>query len=232
MVKKALIIACLAVTLLSCSLLNTINGKDEPLVIVVTATPEQALPTETQAVEPTAIRESITITDPVSATLTELAGPFTDTLIRNDNAHVASYCADVNVQDFKATVTFTSLPGLNSNTNSFAFFFRQTGDNDQYRLIISKSAWELYNVRDLDHVLINNGTLMMTWGERNPNKLVLYSVGDSGYFYMNGYYIFKLNLKDRPFAGDVCVVSSVYTGNTYGTVTEFNDFQVWELTQP
>jgi hypothetical protein len=177
------------------------------------------------------MRESITITDPVSATLTELAGPFEDSLIRNDNDHVASYCADVNVQDFKATVTFTSVPGLNSNQNSFAFFFRQTGDNDQYRLIISKSVWELYNVRDLDHVLINNGTLMMTWGERNPNKLVLYSVGDSGYFYLNGYYIFKLNLKDRPFAGDLCVVSSVYTGNTYGTVTEFKDFQVWDLRQ-
>lgn len=232
MVKKVLIITCLALTLLSCSLLDTINGKDEPQVIVVTATPEKVLPTEAQIAEPTVIRESITITDPVPATLTELAGPFKDSLIRNENSFVPEYCAGVNLKNFKAEVTFTSLPVFNTRQNSFAFFFRQQTDNNQYRLNVYEDGWQLRNRKDDYNVIVNTGQLMMTWGEKNENTLTLYAVDDTGYFYLNGYYIFQLNLKDHQESGDVCVVSSVFDSDLYGVVTEFKDFKVWELTQP
>lgn len=239
MFKKLLVIIPLALLTISCSLTDSLFNSSEPEVIVVTATPESVtLPTTAPAaatqpaVEPVVATELVTdtISDPVAADLTLLAGPFSGTLIREDEYLVPWYCAGVDVENFAARVTFTSLPAFDQNANSFALFFRQTeDDSDQYRLIVYSTGWEFYNVRNLDHVLVNSGTLNMNWDIHGDNTLEVYAVGDTGYFYLNGYRIYTLNLRDRDFSGNVCVVSSVYTSDTYGVVTEFQDFEVWQL---
>lgn len=238
MLKKLLVIIPLALIMISCSLTDSLFKSSEPEVIVVTATPESvSLPNTTPeaatqpAAEPLAVSELITDTifDPVAADLTLAAGPFASTLVREDDYMVPWYCAGVDVENFYARVTFTSLPAFDQNNNSFALFFRQTEDGDQYRLIIYRDGWEFYNVRNLDHVLVNSGYLDMTWDIHGDNTLEVYAVGDTGYFYLNGYRIYTLNLGDRDFPGNVCVVSSVYTSDTYGVVTEFEGFEVWEL---
>ena len=235
MVKKALIIACLAVTLLSCSLLNTINGKSEPQVIVVTATSQPAAPTDEPAVAPIVTAkpaaETESISEPVPATLTLIAGPFSDTLIKQDNSHVASYCAEVNVKDFKAEATFTALPGFVNDKNSFALYFRHTGDNDQYRVAVRNTYWHLSNVNLGDFIKVNTGNLKMTWSDSSPKRITIYAIGDTGYFYLNGYFIMRLDLTNRQDSGDVCISASEFSGDTYGQLSNFEDFKVWELTQ-
>lgn len=233
MSKRVLLIACLALLLISCGILDSITGKDEPQYIVVTATPENAFTeaaTDVPVLEPTIERESITITDPVAATLAELAGPFEDSLIRNEKEFIPIYCAEVTVEDFKAQVTFKSLPAFNSRQNSIGIFFRMQGDDNQYRLNIYEDGWQLRNRNGEYNVVVNTGQLDMTWGEAKDNTITLYAVGDTGYFYINKYYIFQLNLSDRVEGGDICVASSIYDDDLYGVVTEFKDFIVWELT--
>lgn len=233
MVKKMMVIAALALLTISCSITNSLSKK-EPQIVVVTATPESLIPVDNAAgtvSNPTEYMERITdtISEPVSAALTLLAGPFADKLVRNDEYLVPDYCAEVNVKDFAARVTFTNLPAFDSGKNSFAFFFRDTGDDDQYRLIVYQNGWEFYNVRQTDHVLVNTGELVMTWDIHGNNTFEVYAVGDTGYFYLNGYRIFTLDLKGRDYPGDVCIVTSVYTNDTFGVVSEFEDFEVWEL---
>lgn len=238
MFKKMLVITLLALLMISCSLTDSLTKTSEPEVIIVTATPQSVpvmntvpaatTPPETEPVEVTQLITD-TISDPVAANLTLLAGPFTGTLVREDDYLVPWYCAGVEVEDFAARVTFTSLPAFDKNANSFALFFRQTGDGDQYRLIVYSTGWEFYNVRNMDHVLVNSGTLNMNWNIHGDNTFEVFAVGNTGYFYLNGYRIYTLNLKDRDYPGNVCVVSSVYTSDTYGVVTEFQDFEVWQL---
>jgi len=233
MSKKILLLACLTLLLMSCGIFDSVTKTDEPLYIVVTATPEAEVITVTEApaTEPTLVRETITITDPVAATLTGLAGPFEDALIRNENENIPVYCADVSVQDFKAQVTFKNLPAFNKGQNSIGIFFRMQDDNNQYRLNIYEEGWQLRNRNGEYNVVINTGQLDMTWGEAKDNTITLYAVGNTGYFFINKYYIFQLNLGDRMEAGDICVASSIYEDDLYGVVTEFKDFNVWELKQ-
>ncbi len=234
MLKKIVPFIVILFFTMACSLTNKLTSTPEPVVIVVTATPEQAaVAADPVAVIPEAdVTEVVTdtISEPVPATLTLLAGPIEETLVRDDSYLVAQYCADVNVQNFASRVTFTNLPAFDTGKNSFALFFRSTDSDDQYRLIIYNTGWEFYNVRNTDHVLVNTGQLAMTWDIHGDNTLEVYAVDDTGYFYLNGYRIFTLNLKDRDYPGDVCVVTSVYTSDTYGVVSEFEDFEVWELT--
>jgi hypothetical protein len=228
MLKKILPFTALLLFTMACSLTDKLTSTPEPVVIVVTATPEQAA----QTADPVSVvTETVTdtISEPVSASLTLLAGPIEETLVRNDSNLVAQYCADLNVKNFASRVTFTNLPAFDTGENSFALFFRSTGSDDQYRLIIYNTGWEFYNVRNTDHVLVNKGQLAMTWDIHGDNTLEVYAVEDTGYFYLNGYRIFTLNLKDRDYPGDVCVVTSVYTSDTYGVVSEFKDFEVWEM---
>lgn len=231
MLKKILPLIALLFFTMACSLTNKLASKPEPVVIVVTATPAQAVESAAPA---EVVTESATVTDtisePLAASLSLLAGPIGETLVRNDSNLVAQYCANLNVKNFASRVTFTNLPAFDTGKNSFALFFRSTGSDDQYRLIIYNTGWEFYNVRNTDHVLVNTGQLAMTWDVHGDNTLEVYAAGDAGYFYLNGYRIFTLNLKDRDYPGDVCVVTSVYTSDTYGVVSEFKDFEVWELT--
>ena len=239
MKKRVLLIAFLAIWVVSCGLLDAVKSTatSEPQYIVVTATPEAILtdaPTDAAAdataktAQPSG--ETMTITEPLAATLTLIAGPFEDTLIKQDNSHTASYCAGVEVRDFKVEVTFTALPGFTQNTNSFAVYFRHQGNNDQYRVAVRKDRWTLSNVRQGDFIRVNTGNLVMTWNDASPKRVAIYAIGDTGYFYLNGYYIMKLDLSNRQSAGDVCVVASEYTGDTYGQLSTFEDFKVWELT--
>jgi hypothetical protein len=230
MIKKILLISFLALTLLSCGILDKFTTTNEPQVIVVTATSESVTPVivPTEMAKPAG--ETEVISDPINATLTLIAGPFSDSLIKQDNTHTASYCADVKVKNFKAEVTFTALPGFNTKKNSFALYFRDQDSNDQYRLGVRKDYWEFYNVRKSDWILVNTGSLVMTWGESSPNRLVVYAVDNTGYFYLNGYYIFKLDLTNRSEPGDVCVVTSEWQSDSYGQISKFEDFKVWELT--
>ncbi len=244
MKKRVLLIAFLALGVLSCGLIDSLKGgTSEPEYIVVTATPErEAAPTEAPVDAPTDASsdapsktaqpagETVSITEPVAATLTLIAGPFADTLIKQDNTHTASYCAGVNVRDFKAEVTFTALPGFTNDKNSLAVYFRHYGSNDQYRVAVRQDYWTLSNVRQGDFIRVNTGNLVMNWNDASPKRVTIYAIGDTGYFYLNGYFIMKLDLSNRQEAGDVCIVASEYNGDTYGQLSTFEDFKVWELT--
>ncbi len=232
--KRILIAACLVLTLISCSLVDRFAKTAEPQYVVVTATPEAAIPTDrpmavpTETAKPTA--ETEIISEPVPATLTLIAGPFSDTLIKQDNSHTASYCAEVNVRDFKAEVTFTALPGFVNDKNSFALYFRHKGNNDQYRVAVRNTYWHLSNVRQGDFIRVNTGNLKIKWNDSSPKRITVYAIGDTGYFYLNGYFIMRLDLTNRQDAGDVCISASEFSGDTYGQLSNFEDFKVWELT--
>jgi len=238
MIKRSLILACLALTVISCGLFDSVKKTSEPQpqYIVVTATPEIAsLPPEAPVAAPTDAPapsgETETITDPVNATLTLIYGPYADTLIKQDSTKTAGWCAEVDVRDFKAEVTFTALPGFQNYTNSFAMYFRDTGEpNDQYRVEIQYDRWYLVNVRKGDFIDVNLGNLSIKWADTSPKRITLYAVGDTGYLYFNGYFIMKLDLSARQDSGNVCVVASEWQSDSYGQISKFEDFTVWELT--
>lgn len=232
--KRLIIAACLALTLMSCGLVDRFKKTAEPQFIVVTATPEPAAPTDEPVAVPTETAkpaaETETISEPVPATLTLIAGPFSDTLIKQDTGTTADYCAGVSVRDFKAEATFTALPGFINDKNSFALYFRQTSDNEQYRVAVRSTYWHLSNVHLGDFIRVNTGNLSMKWNDSSPKRITVYAIGDTGYFYLNGYFIMKLDLTNRQDAGDVCISASEFTGDTYGQLSTFEDFKVWELT--
>lgn len=232
MIKKIVILLVTAFFLISCSLLNGILKTAEPQVIVVTATPEVVVlpttePTAQESV-PVTLGRTQAITKPVSANLTEIFGPTANSLEKNDTAHVPEYCAGVTVKDFKAEVTFTSIPSLDTYENSFGFFFRHLEDNDELRLVIARGTFELIEEKGEGRKIIS-GQLDMDIDPRGTNHLELYAIGDTGYFYLNGYKIYTLDLSSRSDAGDVCVIAGDYNGDIFGAITVFQDFSVWQL---
>lgn len=147
-----------------------------------------------------------------------------------DATSIAAFASGVNTSDFIATATFTNPYNISRGGWDYGIFFRRIGNGEDYRLVVrSNLQWEL-DYGDSQSALASgklpNGILDTT--ATGKNGLVLIVSGNDGLFFVNNTYIGYLDVSAHTDAGDVEVVTSVFT-NDYvkGGITPFKNFTVW-----
>ena len=56
------------------------------------------------------------------------------------------------------------------------------------------------------------------------------SIDDKGFFFVNGYYVDKLDLSNKNEAGDISVATGLVNGDEVtGAATRYENFTVWPL---
>lgn len=221
MVKKALIISLIALTLLGCNFVQEFTYKIEPYIASLLAESEKA---SSESEE-----DTLLIEEPVTALITFLYNMNqNDSLINEGDGYFPIRCAVVDVKNFKAEVTFTDLPLLNSNQNSFGMLIRSTPDKGQI-VAVAAGEWFVGNVTE-------DAIVEQEWDYHDlevngpqENHLEVYAVDEKGYVYVNNKLLTTLDLSSELQSGDICVLASFYSDDKAGITSTYQDFKVWFL---
>ncbi|NPV55804.1 MAG: hypothetical protein HPY76_03900, partial [Anaerolineae bacterium] len=135
--------------------------------------------------------------------------------------------------NFIAQVIFTNPYGSDEGKWDYGFLFRQTTDDNQYRLMtFSDGSWKLMNnINTPDGNLINEGvTSFMSTGASDSNFMRVVAYEERGWFFINDQLVGQVDLAARQAAGKVNLGTGFYTGNEKtGYETGYDDFSVWEI---
>lgn len=171
--------------------------------------------------------EAFTIWD-----LSPVYGPRDGELTHIDDGLVKSSQASVARYNFIAEATFYTPYDEATGNWDLGYAFRETEENDQFWLIIeSNSQWSLYDRQQGEDVFIEGNMVKeLDIQEGGPNRATLIALNDEGYLLVNDLFAGALDLGNRPFAGDIKVVTAYFTGNEVeGEVTRYEDFTIWPL---
>lgn len=135
---------------------------------------------------------------------------------------VLEHVSGVWTADFVAEAEFVNPSGSNWD---YGFLFRDSA-SDQLEVIgiASDHWWHHYTdfVGDVvDSQRLPSGSL------RNRNHLILMTIGDTGYFFVNGQLITLLDLSHNFDYGSISVMGNLFNDNT--GEPQFRNFNVWTM---
>lgn len=221
MLKKALIISLIALTLLGCNFVQEFTYKIEPYIASLLAESEKST-SESQD-------DTLQIEEPVAAMITFLYNMNqTDSLTNEGDGYFPIKCAIVDVKNFKAEVMFTDLPLLNSNQNSFGMLIRSTPDSGQI-VAVAAGEWFVGNVTPEEIIMQKWDYHDLEINGPQENHLEIYAVDEKGYVYVNDELLTTLDLGGELQSGDICVLASFYSDDKAGITSTYKDFKVWFL---
>ena len=145
--------------------------------------------------------------------------------------------ADVLVSDMLVWTTFVNPYSGASNGWDYGFIIRETGtgasSSSLHIVVTSRGYWVLSirrGARDNDKVIGEGRLKAFDTSAGGRNTLLVATFGDQGMLFVNGDFLSLLDLSSLADAGDVAVMTGVYTGSERaGAVTRFEDFQVFPL---
>ncbi len=168
-------------------------------------------------------------------------GPLDGTLDHNEGPRIPTQAAGVTLRDFVAEARFYNrypLAGLQKDVGDwdYGFFFRETGDNQQYHLGIRSGPgapqWGLELWDGGTHEVVSVGSL---WGKLHTspdgsNRVRVIARGGSGILLLNDDYLASLDLSRKLAPGDVRVATGLGPANKIGgKATRYEGFTVWSL---
>jgi S1-C subfamily serine protease len=154
-------------------------------------------------------------------------GPSYGDLTASDTTNVAIVEADVLVRNFYARVQFTNPTEPSEHLWNYGLGFRDTGTNEQYRLIVSSEPdLALYDGMTLLSV---GSAQWLALPARAANELGLVVVDDIAYIELNGHYAGTFDVSGRMGAGAIWVGSGFYSETMEGRTVRFSDFTIWSL---
>jgi hypothetical protein len=234
MIRKFIVILIVAFMLMSCALFSPGADAAEAVKTEMAPTIEAEISTRVAATV-NALQgpslytggETLSISEPFSASLTQVTSAMSGELQRTDEAFVAEWCADVKLADFMMEAVFTNPSGMTVDEWNYGIFFRQTDQNEQLRLVINGGNWYLYQgVSDY----LNTGYASYYKDAGMPNTFQVFVKGSNAYLYMNGQQQAEVNIGSYSMAsGDVCVVGWIYNGDPLYHPIQFEDFKVWAV---
>ncbi|MHB8625230.1 MAG: hypothetical protein ACYDBJ_11120 [Aggregatilineales bacterium] len=179
----------------------------------------------------TAPRPSLAQTDcsSRSGNNTPCFGPKSGSLVM-DATSIAVFTANVTASDFIANVTFSNPYSTAKGSWDYGIFFRRTGPDQDYRLVISSTGdWVFdYGVskQDLDSGKVPSGLLDTT--QTGKNALLLIVSGNDGLFFLNNTYVAHLDTSAHTDSGDVTLATGLFQ-NDYvkGASVIYKNFNVW-----
>lgn len=180
----------------------------------------------------TAAKPTRTMSDPFNALLTLEFGPQSGKMDYDDDSKVEKQCTNVEIRDFVAEAVFYNPYSASFNKWNYGFLFRHTGNNTQYRVVVSSlSKWYLYLWEDVSLGVMAEGNVPnLLTGKNDFNTMKFVARGDIGYLYINDVLISSMNLDRRSAPGDVCAGTGFFTGSELaGYSAGYEDFAVWSL---
>ncbi len=166
---------------------------------------------------------------------TPVSGPTSGSLEHKDDGTIKYYCADVDVKDFIADVTFYNPYSTSKGSWDYGFLFRRVESGTFHTIrVMSDGKWYHDVVIDGDWNRVGEGEVGgLQTGANQKTHLGLIVIGDSGWFYVNGQFVATLDTSRLTKSGDVRVATGTFSGNEIeGEVTRFKDFTVWSLDEP
>jgi eukaryotic-like serine/threonine-protein kinase len=172
----------------------------------------------------------------IGSRLDRVYGPETDQLAPPATADaITLHAAGIDKYDVVIKATFTNPYAAATGAWSYGFFFRQTGPDDAYQLIVrSDGGWRLIDRTDTQ-------TRLMAWGSvpnlrvaaTDANTVEVLAEGGYGQLWVNDVFVAELNLTARTKPGDVSIATGFYAGDAQPdvslAVTRYGNFAVWTL---
>ena len=104
--------------------------------------------------------------------------------------------------------------------------FRNPENNRLDVLVVSnRRTWSHFtrNVGDSSYIVVDEGSLNRSG--MDTYQLMLVAVGDSGWFFINGQHVKKLDLSHNQDTGGLAVIGDFFDRNE--SSTEYRYFRVW-----
>jgi hypothetical protein len=215
---------------------NVLNG---PLSSLEESTPQYAtiapatmIPTQGK-VSVTASADLQSAVDALYSSAQLVSQPESGAIQHNPaDALIHSKKIDDNIENFIAEVNFHNPYAASTAAWDYGFMFRDTGWNDQYRLIIDSSKrWYLKLRSGDDTSLIDSGRLQnLNLGEGESNQITLLCQNGTGYFLLNDVPIARLDLSAKKEAGHLFIAISMQNDETVaGAETSYSSVSVYSL---
>ena len=158
-------------------------------------------------------------------------GPVDGSIEHEDDGFIDTYAAGVAVSDFNTAATFTNPYARSVGGWDYGFLFRTSSNTFHLIVVTDDSRWFHY-LREgstRNGRLVDSGTLNLRTRAGDSNELRIVSLGDSGWFLVNGGLVARLDLSDGPTSGDVIAMTGYFADNTVaGYSTGFRGFAVRE----
>ena len=143
--------------------------------------------------------------------------------------------AGASFSDLVVEATFVNPYSASSNSWDYGFILRKdrwVDDAPFVQFVVSSSrGWAVNAGADAPYERIGAGTVSnLNTGAGGRNHLMVVTIGERGWVFVNGDFVAIVDLKITAHAGDVAVITGAYTGNEIsGGVTRYEGFKGYEL---
>ena len=140
--------------------------------------------------------------------------------------------ADVSMADMVVEATFTNPYSSGFNSWDYGFILRKNRNAPFIYIVVSSdNRWAIKSGDGAPYNNVGGGTLWNLYvGEGDENHLRVVTIGQRGWFFVNGEFVSTLDLSDVTKAGDVAVITGAFEGDEVdGEVTRYEDFTITRL---
>lgn len=148
------------------------------------------------------------------------------------DALIHSKKIDDDIENFIVEVNFHNPYAASTAAWDYGFMFRDTGWNDQYRLIIDSSKrWYLKLRNGEDTTIVDSGRLQnLNLDADESNQVTLLCQGGQGYFLLNNVPIARLDVNAKQGSGHLFIAINMQNDETIaGAETSYSDVNVYSL---
>jgi hypothetical protein len=162
-----------------------------------------------------------------------LSQPESGTIRHNpSDALIHSKKIDDDIENFIVEVDFHNPYAASTAAWDYGFMFRDTGWNNQYRLIIDSSKrWYLKLRNGEDTTIVDSGRLQnLNSGEGESNQITLLCQGGQGFFLLNNIPVAQLDVNAKQESGHLFIAINMQNEETIaGAETAYSDVNVYSL---
>ena len=159
-------------------------------------------------------------------------GPVDGSIEHKGDGLIHGRRAGVSVSDFSAVATFDNPYARSVGGWDYGFMFRHPTYNTFQIIVVTDDGRWFHYLREGSPGsgwLVDSGTLDLRTGVSDSNELRIVTIGDSGWFLVNGELVTRLDLSDGPASGDVIAITGYFNDNNVaGYSTHFRGFAVRE----
>ena len=142
---------------------------------------------------------------------------------------------NVSIGDMVLEATFVNPYSASSNSWDYGFMVRRDTSRADIPFLVlvvsSNRGWEVKSGADGEYKRIGAGTVRdFNIGAGGRNHLMVVTIGDRGWLFVNGAFVTSIELSSVHQAGDVSVITGFYAGDEVaGAVTQYEGFRGYEL---
>lgn len=163
--------------------------------------------------------------------ITAVYGPSAGQILHDEDDVIETVYTGVTLRNFVARALVFNPYAADEHGWDFGFIFRQVEPGQELRLVVrSDGRWNLNNRQGADDNFLQDGDLSdyLNRGQAGQNDLWLIADEGVGYFFLNGYFIARLDLSDRDEFGSLALGTGFYGSNERpGFSTRYDSFAVW-----